>query len=146
MQPSLEHEVILQIQDILPPGKIIAIHCNNFFKSPIHGLYPIINEDWWMDTMHRLLGFSESQLTSDQQPKVNISRRFDISKLATLLVMMRLSYLTYPDSLKDCTTEEEKYILSYPIGKEFIDLAQRSLNVFKMLRKGILPVLHCFCC
>lgn len=144
MQPSLEHEVILQIQDILPPGKIIAIHCKNFFKSPIHGLYPIINEDWWLDTMHRLLGFSESQLNSDQQPKVNISRRFDISKLATLLVMMRLSYLTYPDSLKDCTTEEEKYILSYPIGKEFIDLAQRSLNVFKMLRKGILPVLHCF--
>lgn len=144
MQPSLEHEVILQIQDILPPGKIIAIHCKNFFKSPIHGLYPIINEDWWMDTMHRLLGFSESQLNSDQQPKVNISRRFDISKLATLLVMMRLSYLTYPDSLKDSTTEEEKYILSYPIGKEFIDLAQRSLNVFKMLRKGILPVLHCF--
>ncbi|SGZ39017.1 uncharacterized protein HGUI_01217 [Hanseniaspora guilliermondii] len=144
MQPSLEHEVILQIQDILPPGKIIGILCKNYFKSPIHGLYPIINEDWWMDTMHRLLGFSESQLNSDQQPKVNISRRFDISKLATLLVMMRLTYLTYPDSLKDCTTDEERYVLSYPIGKEFIDLAQRSLNVFKMLRKGILPVLHCF--
>ncbi|KAF0271383.1 hypothetical protein FOG51_03556 [Hanseniaspora uvarum] len=144
MQPSLEHEVILQIQDILPPGKIIGIHCKNFFKIPIHGLYPIINEDWWMDTMHRLLGFSESQLNSDHQPKVNISRRFDISKLATLLVMMRLSYLSYPDTLQDYTTDEERYVLKHPIGKEFIDLAQRSLNVFKMLRKGILPVLHCF--
>ncbi|XBW37819.1 hypothetical protein QEN19_003394 [Hanseniaspora menglaensis] len=142
-ESSFEHELVLQIQDILPPGKIINIHCKNFFKSPIHGLYPIINEDWWMDTMHRLLGFSETQLKSDLPPKVNIFRRFDIAKLATLLVIMRLSYLGSPETLQECKTEEEKLVLKYPIGKEFINLAQRSLNIFKMLRKGILPVLHC---
>ncbi|SSD58252.1 uncharacterized protein SCODWIG_00013 [Saccharomycodes ludwigii] len=135
-----ELEVLMRIRSILPSSKIIWMHIDNYFRSPIHGLFPILNEDWFREVMQTIIGLDTS---SDQQPKVNADKRFDISKLGSLLIVLRLSYMSYPESIDLCKTEEERFIISHPIDKEFIDVAQMCLNLFKMMRKGVLPVLHC---
>ncbi|KAL6940063.1 hypothetical protein ACO0QE_003946 [Hanseniaspora vineae] len=136
-----ELDVLMRIRCILPSAKLVRMHIDNYFKSPIHGLYPILNEDWFRDTMQTVI--SGLDKNSDQQPKINATRRFDLSKLGSLLVLLRLSYLQCPETLEQCQTDTERFLLSHPIGPEFIDTAQMCLNLFKMLRKGILPVLHC---
>ena len=136
-----ELDVLMRIRSILPSAKLVRMHIDNYFKSPIHGLYPILNEDWFRDTMQTVV--SGLDKNSDQQPRINATRRFDLSKLGSLLVLLRLSYLQCPETLEQCQTDAERFLLSHPIGPEFIDTAQMCLNLFKMLRKGILPVLHC---
>lgn len=135
-----ELEVLIRVQNVLPSDKLIWLHIDNYFRSPLHGLFPILSEDWFRDTITTLIG---ERRNVDTKPHITISKRFGFSNIGSLLVVLRLSYLMYPKSLEDCNTEEEVYVLSNPIGTEFIDVAQMCLNLFKMLRKGVLPVLHC---
>lgn len=138
--PSSEWTVLSIIQSIIPTDKLIWIHIDNFFKSPLYALYPVLNEDWFRDTMTNFIG---ERRDVEVQPKVTILKRFGFSNVGCLLIVLRLSFLMYPDKLENCSTDEERYVLSHPIGIEFINVAQMCLNLFKMLRKGVLPVLHC---
>lgn len=139
-QPNPEVEILVRIQAMLPPEKVIWLHLDNYFRSPIHGMFPVLNEDWFRDTLISIIGKNKSR---EVQPILTLTRRFDFANIGILMTILMLSSLIYRGVTANNATEEEKYILSFPIGKEFMDAAQMCMNLFKLLRKPALPVVHC---
>lgn len=139
-QPNPEVEILVRIQAMLPPEKVIWLHLDNYFRSPIHGMFPVLNEDWFRDSLIAIIGENKNR---EVQPILTLTRRFDFANIGILMTILMLSSLLYRRVSEINATEEEKYILSFSIGKEFMDAAQMCMNLFKLLRKPALPVLHC---
>lgn len=138
--PSPEMKVFSKIQKMIPTRKVIWLHLRNYFHSPLHALFPVLTEDWFNDDMREILRGSEE---SDSQPEIVISGKFDFARLGSLLIVLRLSFLMYSDTKGTRDTEELQEVLSQSIGPEFVDTAQQCMHLFKLLRKALLPVLHC---
>ena len=135
-----ETEILNYIRMLLPPAKLIWIHLDNYFSSPLHALYPFSTEDWFKDMIAGILG---GRSESEKPPPLKIEKKLDFAKLATFFVIMRLSYLMFPADLEHCSTEEEKYVVSHEIGTVYIDVANLCMRMFNLWRRGVLPVLHC---
>ncbi|SCV04899.1 LANO_0G13872g1_1 [Lachancea nothofagi CBS 11611] len=140
IMPEPERSVLLAVQELLPPTRSIWLHLRNYFRSPLHALYPILNEDWFCDGLTGVIG---KHSVSEKLPILTVTNRYDFSKFGCLLLILRLSYLMCSDKPCFNSTDDERYLLSHPIGTEFADTAQMCLNLFKLQRKALLPVLHC---
>ncbi|SCU98781.1 LADA_0H15324g1_1 [Lachancea dasiensis] len=140
MMPAPEFTTFSKIKGLLPSSRLIWKHLDNYFKSPLHALYPILTEDWFCDDISDVIG---KRSDSDLPPVVTITSRLDFSKLGTLLLLLRFSYLMYSEKCESRQSDEEKALSSHPIGAEFADTAYMCLNLFKLQRKALLAVLHC---
>ena len=135
-----EIEVLFYIKKFLPPARLIWIHLDNYFSSPLYALFPFSTEDWFLDIVTSILG---ERSDSELPPNIKLEKKLDFAKIGCIFVILRLSYLMYPSDLTHCSTEEEKYVVSHEIGTDYIEIAQSCTNLFKLLRRGVLPVLHC---
>lgn len=133
-------EILLYIKKLLPPAKLLWIHLDNYFNSVLYALYPFSTEDWYLDSVSSVFG---ERSDSESPPTLKIDKKLDLAKIGSVFAILRLSYLMYPKSLDQCSSEEEKYVLQHEIGIEYIEVTQLCLNQFNLLRRGLLPVLQC---
>ncbi|CUS21054.1 LAQU0S02e04808g1_1 [Lachancea quebecensis] len=138
--PSPEMDVLAKIREILPPTKIIWLHLQNYFRSPLHALFPVLTEDWFCDTVKEVIKNNKNDMN---KPDVVVTQRCDFGKLGCLLIILRLSFLMYADKAEKGLSKEERFVFAHSISLEFISTAELCLSLFRLLRKAILPVLHC---
>lgn len=136
-----ESEALKYLTMLLPSEKLIWKHMDNYFSSPLHALYPFTTEDWFKDMLAGL--FVGGRTDSDDPPTFKIEGKLDFVKIATLFVIMRLSYLMYPSDMDHCATEDEKFVVAHEIGTVYIDMAYLCMRMFSVLKRGVLPILHC---
>lgn len=138
--PSPEMSVLAKVREILPPTKIIWLHLRNYFRSPLHALFPVLTEDWFCDTVKEFIKNHKDDMS---KPEVVVTQRCDFGKIGCMLIIMRLSFLMYADKAEKNLPEEQRDVYAHSIGPEFISTAELCLSLFRLLRKAILPVLHC---
>lgn len=139
-QKNPEQEILVRIQSLLPPEKAVWMQIDNYFKCPIHGLYPVISEKWFRENVETIIGPNRNR---DVAPIVSVSERLDFAHLGILMCVLSLSHMALVESTSQNLTKEEKYLLSHPISKECMDAAQLCMDIFKLLRKPVLPVFYC---
>ncbi|SCU90770.1 LAFA_0F00166g1_1 [Lachancea sp. 'fantastica'] len=137
---DLEASVYAKIEDLLPPSKDIWGLVDYYFNSPLHALFPILTEDWFREDLYDLIGKPNQSKTS---PVISIKTRFDFSRLGCMLLVLRLSYLMHHERIGLRATGDELVGNLHPIGPKFAETAYLCLNLFRLQRKALLPVLHC---
>lgn len=146
-----ELELIERIRIILPNKNIIWKLINRFFTY-VYLFTPFVDQECFEFNITRIIGSTteEEILIS----KLNVENRLDLAYLGMLLIMLRLSYLSYffNDSAineynltnNDPSPEarELKYLLSNPISINIIDLARECFDQFQFLKRSSFPVLQ----
>ncbi|CCH42419.1 Thiamine repressible regulatory protein [Wickerhamomyces ciferrii] len=136
--PGSERDTLCKIQNLLPEEKLVWLLVDKFFRSTLAGFIPFVTEEKLRERLSYCINKDENDNT---KYVIKVASRFDFSYLGMLLIIMRLTYLS--TTPKSNNTSEEIYILSNPIGIQFINAAQMCLNQFKLLRRGSLAVLQC---
>jgi len=132
-----ETQTIKKIQEILPEEKLIWLLVDKFFTSILAGFIPFVTEEKLRERIKDII--NTDPITGRHDVKIN--KRFDFAYMGMLLIIMRLTFLSVIPTVTNSI--EEQYILSKPIGLNFINVAQMCLNQFRLLRRGALPVLQC---
>lgn len=135
-----EHEILVRVQALLPPEKAIWLQLDNYFKSPIYGLYPVLSEKWFRESLQAIIGPNKNR---ESVPIVSVSEKLDFAHLGVLMCILSLSHMTLVESTSQNLTNEEKYLLSHSISGECMDVAELCMDLFKVLQKPLLPVFYC---
>ncbi|KAG7664111.1 MRR1 [[Candida] subhashii] len=150
---QIDRELMLidKIQFILPKQKVIWKLIDRFFTW-VYPFMPFVDEEDFRESISKIIGpegYEDAKIS-----EIKVEKRLDLAVIGTLLVMLRLSYLSL-FSNKTSVNEERlnsadpcehsqcvKYLLQNPISINTVDVSQCCLYQFQILRKTSLPVLQ----
>ncbi|GMG40280.1 unnamed protein product [Ambrosiozyma monospora] len=77
-----------------------------------------------------------------------MEKRLDFAIIGTLLVVLRLSYLSlltnvFKEGVSPPRSKEDSYLLKHPVDMDIVSVAQLCLNQFKLLRRSALCIFQC---
>ncbi|ODV83739.1 hypothetical protein CANARDRAFT_202449 [[Candida] arabinofermentans NRRL YB-2248] len=123
-----------------PPEQITNLHLNRFFDY-IYPFIPVLDEKGFRDSVSSILSFSNV----DGRLELKIDKKLDLVIVATLLVMMRLSYTTLylANDAQPVSQDSDAFqILEYPINLTVIEYVHFALQNVNYLRKSSIEVLQ----
>lgn len=136
-----ELRLVEQIQTILPVKRVIWSLIGRFFKV-LYPFYPFLDEIDFRSRLSAIIGAESFE--EEKVKELKIEYRLDLALMATLLVVLRLTYLSL-FSNRDCNNsyimnctptdpeeEEKKYLLSNPINVVAIKVAHACLCCFQI--------------
>ncbi|KAG7663542.1 uncharacterized protein J8A68_002926 [[Candida] subhashii] len=148
-------ELIEKISLILPPRKVIWTLIDKFFQS-VYPYMPFIDEGYFKAEILRVLGPEDSNNNNnDRKSSIKVERRLDFAYIGTLLIVLRLTYLSLFSNNPNVNehnlntsdpspqAQELKYLLSNPINIDVINIARLCLDQFEINRKSNFVVLQC---
>lgn len=131
-----EYSVLLQtfiteFENILPPKNIVDRYKANFYEY-VHPNLPFLDIDMFEETISQTV-LQDPQ--DENKIKINLGNthlRFKLENLSILLVLLKLSYISFCATDVESTTFpseylSEKVVSKYPISNDVILLAQRCL-------------------
>lgn len=149
---SQELALIDRIKVILPKQKVCWTLINRFFDL-VYPYAPFIDESSFREEMSRILGpegFSDTQIE-----EIKIQNRLDLPKMGTLLVLLRLTFLSLFSNRNGVNehnmnsddpspdVQKVKYLLNNPVNIDAIDIAEECLEKFDIIRKSNPVVIQC---
>ncbi|KAH3661848.1 hypothetical protein OGAPHI_006027 [Ogataea philodendri] len=137
-----DNSIMVQIKKALPKKKVLWLLVDRYFRY-VYPFLPYLDEESFMLNVEEVVGtrsFEDSKIRT-----VNIEKRLHFATVGTLLIVLRLAYLSLVANHEDPRdfperTEEERYLLQNPIEIETITVAQSCLNQFKLLKRCALSV------
>lgn len=146
---TLRHLKALQIEigETLPNKKVVWGLISKFF-SRYFPVAPILDEEDFIDAVTKIIG---PESNNEEFSVINITRKTDFAVLGSLLLLLRLSYLSlasiYAENSEKLDIQERsnpclKYLLANPISLNTVFLAKDCLNLFDLFTTGSLPVLQ----
>ncbi|KAK6201087.1 fungal transcriptional regulatory protein [Scheffersomyces amazonensis] len=128
---------------ILPSRKVVWTLIRRFFKI-VYPYVPIVDERDFRAHITRIL--DEESFEEIKFETINVDNKLDFAHLGTLLIILRLSYLSYLSmnlklndtsniSNHDSKSLERKFILNNPISLQLVSLAKEYLNEFDMFER-----------
>lgn len=151
-QVDRELRLVEQIKYTIPKKKVIWLLIKRFFRF-LYPFFPFLDEIDFRQEVSRLIG---PESCDDEKVKdIHVEKRIDLACLGTLLIVLRLAYLSLFSNrcsvnnarLKTSDTsaaaQETKYLLSNPVHINAFDIGQVCLHQFQFTRKYSLVVLQC---
>lgn len=146
-----ELQLIEKIRIILPPKKVIWKLIRRFF-SYVYFFTPFIDEGYFISTITKIIGpESEEEISVSQ---FNVENRLDLAHLGLLMIVLRLSYLSFfyndssineynlTNSDPSPEAQELRYLLCNPININIIDVARECFEQFQYSKRISFPVLQ----
>lgn len=145
-----ELALIDKIELVLPKKKVLWKLITRFFSN-LYPLLPFLDEDDFRDTIAKYIG---RESYDEETVLVKIVRKMDFAYLGTLLVVLRLSYLSLFTNSYDVnqnnfasqdtsqSAQEIRYLLSNPVSIDAIDIADLCLEQFDIMKTLKLPLLQ----
>lgn len=130
------HEIDLK----LPPMDIINFYVDYFMKF-IHPFIPIFDEYALKDNIVALL--VADPLTNAVNSRTNSKSKIDAIRLATILLIIRISYLSLfieYKLTKKTPADDVQRVLSFEINSDIIVLIHSALNSVNFLRKTSIEI------
>lgn len=148
-QTSFYYNVNLALHEILkvlPNKKVIWLSIKRYF-SHVYPILPYLDQSSFIDDIERLTGsnhFSDRD-SEEMVQSLKISKKLDFATLGTLLLVFKFSELSLvviddPGDSSIVRTKEEQYLLQHQTSSTVVNVAQRCLNQFKLLRRCALPI------
>lgn len=147
-----ELALIDRIKVILPKQKVCWMLINRFFEL-VYPYAPFVDEANFRQEMTRIIGpegFLDAPIS-----EVQVQNRLDLPRMGTLLVMLRLTYLSlfsnrngvneYNMNSDDPSPEVQqiKYLLKNPVNIDVIDITEECLSQFDTSRKSNPIIIQC---
>lgn len=151
-QLDRELKLIEELKITFPKAKVVWLLLTRFFRI-LYPFFPFLDEQDFRRDIAKIIG--PESYEDVKLRRMHVEKRIDLATLGTLLVVLRLSYLslfsnrcsvnTHKLNTQDQSTEAQvtKYLLSNPIHVNSIDTAESCLHQFYCLRKYNLTVLQC---
>ncbi|WEJ95327.1 Citrinin biosynthesis cluster MFS transporter mrr1 [Yamadazyma tenuis] len=145
-----ELRLIDKIQVILPKQKVVWKLLKIFFKD-MYPFMPFLDENSFRTEIEKILGpegFADRKIEH-----INVEKRLDLAYIGTLLILLRLSFLSLFTNQNDIDESRLKmdnlnpedqayhYLLLNPITINIIVIAQECLDQFNLYRQPTFPVL-----
>lgn len=150
-QLGCELLLIDRIRRTLPSKKVVWKLIDRFFEW-CYPFMPFLDEEEFIEWTERVIGPRSYDDISFKDLK--IEKRLDLALVGTLLIAMRLAYLSL-FSNKALVNEERinttdlspkaqdmKYLMQNPIGIESIEIARYCFYQFDILRRANLPLIQ----
>lgn len=143
---SFNTDLLVQIKKVLPTRKILNMLLDIFFDS-LYPYFPIFDELSFRSEICQLLGEGSNiadEIDKERIEIINVKGNHDTAILASLLVMIRLSYLSLFSNDVSKNTEalisiesssdiqDKKYLLQHPVPLETIYVAESCINEYGM--------------
>lgn len=147
-----ELALIDRIKVVLPKQKVCWTLINRFFEF-VYPFAPIVDESNFRQEMTRILG--PQRFCDAPIGEIKVQNRLDLPRMGTLLVMLRLTYLSlfsnrngvneYNMNSDDPSPEVQqiKYLLKNPVNIDVIAIAEECLDQFDTARKANPIVIQC---
>lgn len=145
-----ELRLIDKIQLFLPKQRVIWKLIRIFFMD-VYPFMPLVNEPAFRGLILRIIG--PEDYADEKISNLNIEKRLDLAYIGTLLIMLRLAYLSLFTNRIDINEKRlnekgsdlellnYKYLLSNPITINIIDIAQECLEQFNLFNQPSFPVI-----
>ncbi|RLV95944.1 Multidrug resistance regulator 1 [Spathaspora sp. JA1] len=150
-QIEKELQLIDKIQFILPKKKVVWKLIDRFFAW-LYPFMPFLDEIDFRASVAAIIG--PESFEDVQIKEVKIEKRLDLALIGTLLLVLRLAYLSLFSNKTSVneerlnttdpseTAQDVKYLLQNPISINTADVAYCCLAQFEILRKTSFPVLQ----
>lgn len=143
---SSQH-VMAQIIEVLPPPKVMWMLVDRFFQF-VYPMSPYLDQKSFIKDIQRLTNTVHGNASEVKITKLSISRKLDIAIAGSLLLVLRLSYMTLSSNLETSLdfppkSSEDLYLLSRDLNPKLMDVAQLCLNQFSLLGRCALPIFQC---
>lgn len=145
-QINRELQLIEIIKVILPNKKVNWKLIERYF-STLYPFMPFLVEEYFIKDITRIIGPVSYE---EDEVELNIENKLDLAIIGTHLIILRLSYLSLYNkiqdrknySLKEAVSEDDFYLLSYPMSLNTIDVANLCLNQFQLFKRTSFTVLQ----
>ncbi|KAH3684209.1 hypothetical protein WICPIJ_004852 [Wickerhamomyces pijperi] len=121
-----------QIESLLPNKSVLKLYFERF-KEVLYPFFPFVDLKFFEDRIFNEIVNGGNQ--QDSKITLIIEDKFDIIHLATFLIILRLTYISLPDS-------DQGELLRTPISPEFITKALYCISRFNTMRKTKLPLIQ----
>ncbi|CUM64882.1 uncharacterized protein PRCAT00002498001 [Priceomyces carsonii] len=134
----------------LPPQRVIWQLIDRFFKN-LYPFMPILDEKQFRSRVSKMIGpegYEDIKISV-----LNISQKVELAWFGSLLIVMKLSFLSlFSSSSVNLSNFEEKdakescdvkYLLNNLTNENFVAIAHECLNQFLLFRKVSLPIYQC---
>ena len=150
-QFSCELQLLVRIKQMLPKKKVVWKLIDRFFAW-CYPFMPILDQHDFVEWVEKIIGPRSYEDVKIED--VKIERRLDLAIFGTLLVVMRLSYLSLfsnkllvnEERLNSTDPSEKaqdtKYLMQNPIDINVVDIATSCLYQFDVLRRTSIFVLQ----
>lgn len=122
---------ITEIENLLPPFKIIEIYKRHFYQY-IYPALPFLEKDMFEETLSEILFKDPNNPDKIKLELGNKHLRMKIENLSILLVILKLSFISLnfaEDNVQHSSQDVDKSLLErYPISNDFVLLAQKCLD------------------
>ncbi|CDK27588.1 unnamed protein product [Kuraishia capsulata CBS 1993] len=140
-----ELTTIEHVERCLPNKKALWLYIDRFFEW-VYPFMPYLDEETFCTDAEKIFG-----PRSDSEEKIEsitLVRRLDFATVGILLLVLRFSHLSLMSNSDNAVaekqmTDEEKYLLKFPIGVDVTVVAQLCLNQFRLLRRCTLTIFQC---
>lgn len=135
-----------QMTQMLPPQRVVWTLVKRYFQV-LYPFCPAVDEIEFRTAVTRILG---PELYNKCQVSVNVASRIDLVHLASLLAVLRFSFVSLFSNRQGATEtvlqstdpihQELKYLFTYPIDVNAIEICQSCFTQFLFLRHVTVPL------
>ncbi|VEU22727.1 DEKNAAC103787 [Brettanomyces naardenensis] len=127
------------ILKILPPRKAVWLYIDRFFLY-VYPFYPYLDKQSLISDLEPIIGRRSTCDDNELLCCVRLRNSLDLAGMGTLLMVLRLSYLTLLNNYEKEQdfpekTEHENYLLGHPIDARAVKMANVCMNRFHLLRR-----------
>ena len=157
--PVLFHydsNLLEQIKQILPGKRTLHMLINMFFDT-LYPFFPILDESAFRADVSRITGDYNPDNLDGHIENIVLGSKYDLAFLATLLITVRLSYLSLfsNDVVKNeellnsqdapLNSRDKRYLMQHPIPIEVITVAERCIKEFELITEPSLALFQSLC-
>lgn len=140
-----------RVNELLPNRKTIQLLVNVFFDV-LYNHFPILDEKNFRSEVFRILGDDINDSCIGKPKNIDLANMHDLAILSSLLVLLRLSYLSLFSYHTKINTDflmsenlskgaqDKKYLLNHPIPLDIIDVAELCLKELNLISEPSLEV------
>lgn len=141
------NQVIAQVIDVLPPPKVLWMLIERFFRY-VYPFSPYLDQKSFQKDVQRLTNTFPDSVSDVKITELTLARKLDLSIIGSLLLVLKLSYLTLSGNLETSLdfppkSKEELYLLTKELNPNLIDVAQSCLSQFNLIGRCALPIFQC---
>ncbi|CUM48592.1 unnamed protein product [Debaryomyces tyrocola] len=157
--PAVFHDettLLERIRQVLPNRRTLNMLVDVFFDT-LYPFFPILDESAFRADISRMTGHTISDNLDEEIEDIVLGSKHDIAFLATLLITVRLSYLSLFSNLVDkneellnskddsLTSQNRRFLMEHPIPIELISIAELCIKEFDLLSESNLALFQSLC-
>lgn len=145
-----------QIKQVLPDRRTLNILVDIFFEN-LFPFFPILDESAFRADIFRLVEINTSDKSNGEIRDIVLGSKHDLAFLATLLITLRLSYLSLFSYLiekneeflksedSSMNSKNRRLLMEHPIPIEAINIAELCLKEFDLTTESCLALFQSLC-